>query len=327
MPVEDRFLEDIFQYRKAIVLFSAMETGLLEYLSENGAVRAEEVAEQFSWDRRGAEIFLNALCALGYFQKNDSKYFFSNRLEEQIDFTNNLLFQEWMLHEWRLLNRWIHLPEVLRTGTPYREPEKKTEQQNHRNFILSMAHREQLNADSLLKVVDLSGYQHLLDLGGGPGLFSIAFVKKYPQLQATVFDTPDTEAIALDFFNNSGIINRLKFAKGDFLIDDIGSHYDVALLSSILHIYGPEQNVQLLRRVHASLVSGGKIIIRDFALNNNKTGPVIGSLFAVNMLINTERGNAYTYTEMRTWLKEAGFIKMRRTNLEGGILLLEASKK
>lgn len=75
--------------------------------------------------------------------------------------------------------------------------------------------------------------------------------------------------------------------------------------------------------MYDSLVPGGKIIIRDFLLNPRKTGPLIGNLFAVNMLINTERGNAYTYQQMKSWLSQAGFIKIRKNSLEGRMLLME----
>ncbi len=58
--------------------------------------------------------------------------------------------------------------------------------------------------------------------------------------------------------------------------------------------------------------SGGKIFIRDFLLNREKTAPLIGVLFAVNMLINTERGNAYSLAEMKSWLHQAGFKKNKK---------------
>jgi predicted O-methyltransferase YrrM len=327
MPGKETFLDDIFQYRRAIILLSAAETGLLEYCYRNKTVSINSVIKQFSWDERGAEIYLNALCGLGYLEKNNQEYSITGHLSSQIEQSNISLFQEWMRHEWRLLTRWIHLPEVLNSGKPYREPEKTKIHRNHRNFILSMAHREQLNAQSLQNAIDLSGFRHLLDLGGGPGLFSIAFAKKNPGLVSTVFDTPETESIAGEFINQSGLQHRLKFIAGDFLLDDIGGGYDAALLSSILHIYGPEENIRLLQKVSRAMVTGGKIIIRDFVLNPDKTGPVIGSLFAVNMLINTDQGNAYTYREMKSWLNQAGFKRVRRKKLEGRMLLIEAFKK
>jgi SAM-dependent methyltransferase len=190
-----------------------------------------------------------------------------------------------------------------------------------------MAHREKQNVKSLLSEIDLTGCRRLLDLGGGPGLFAVAFAEEYPDLQATVFDTPETEPIALDFFQKSKVTNKLKFMGGDFLNDDFGRNYDVVLLSSILHIYGPAENIALLQRVNNALKAPGKIIIRDFGLNKDKISPEIGVLFAVNMLINTDRGNSYSYDEMKSWLNETGFGHVRRKTLDGRMMLIEARKK
>jgi len=322
----DKFLSDVYQYRQAVIVLAAAKTGIFDYFVENGEKSLEEMTQFFSWDQRGTEIMLNALCALGYLAKKNEHYHLSDAVNKTLNQHDFPLAKEWLLHEWRLLNRWIHLPEVLESGTPYREPEKKTVHRNHRNFIYSMAHREQENTLVLLENIDLSGHKKLLDLGGGPGLFAIAFLEKYPLLSATVFDTPETEILAREFFQNSAVRNRLQFIAGDFRTAELGKSYDVALLSSILHIYSPEENKKLLQKVYDALLPGGKIVIRDFLLNPDKVGPIIGNLFAVNMLVNTDNGNAYTYREMKNWLIKTGFSHIKRKILKGRMLLLEGVK-
>jgi ubiquinone/menaquinone biosynthesis C-methylase UbiE len=326
MDDKDKLLDDVFKYRKAVILLSAASTGLFDFFIEKQVLTVSDVREKFGWPIRGTEIFLNALCATGYIKKQKSQYEIAENYKSVFSADNYLLMKEWLLHEWRLLHRWIHLPDVLENGEPYREPEKIAVHRNHRNFILSMAHREKENLPVLLNAIDLHGYSHLLDLGGGPGLFAINFAEKYPDLKATIFDTPESESLARDFIRKSPARNRVTFRGGDFLKDDFGSDFDVALLSSILHIYGPDDNFDVLSRVFHSLRSGGKILIRDFLLKPDKTGPQIGVLFAVNMLVNTDRGNAYTYAEMKSWLLKTGFRRIRKIRLEGRMLLLEAHK-
>jgi SAM-dependent methyltransferase len=323
---KDRFLNDIFQYRRAVIILSAVRSGLFEVFMEKKEIDVPHVARIMKWNERGTEILLNALCSLGYLKKNQEKYLVDPVFQKVLIDGNYKLMGEWMMHEWRLISRWIHLGEVLESGKPYREPEKKTVHLNHRNFILSMAHREKENLITIVNAIDLSGYKKLLDLGGGPGLFAIGFVEKYSALRVTIFDTPETEPIALEFMSNSSAKSRIEFKGGDFMRDDFGHDYDVALLSSILHIYGPEDNKKLLSRIYHSLNEGGKVIIRDFFLNNKKTGPVIGTLFAVNMLINTENGNAYSFQEIREWLTIAGFTHIQKRKLEGRMELLVAEK-
>ncbi len=323
---KDKLLEDVFQYRRAVILLSAASSGLFDYFIEKHQLTPSDVREKFGWTEHGTEIFLNSLCATGYIRKMKDYYEIPQEYQSVFSQDNYPLIKEWLLHEWQLMNRWIHLPDVLESGKPYREPGKTAIHRNHRNFILSMAHRERENLQTLLEAVDLYGYSHLLDLGGGPGIFAISFAEKYPGLKATVFDAPETETIAREFIQDSPARNRVTFHPGDFLTDDFGSGFDVALLSSILHIYGPEENCDVLSRVFHSLRSGSKILIRDFLLNKNKTGPLIGALFAVNMLVNTDRGNAYTYAEMKSWLTQVGFSRIRKIRLEGRMMLLEGYK-
>jgi ubiquinone/menaquinone biosynthesis C-methylase UbiE len=324
---KDRLLDDVFRYRRAVVLLSTARAGLFELFQKNRILGITEVTQQLSWSDRAADILLNALCALGYLEKKNNKYRISRDFENVFGSENYPLIKEWLMHEWRLLNRWTHLPEVLETGEPFREPEKKAIHRNHRNFIFSMAHREKENMEAMVNNVSWEGYHHLLDLGGGPGLFAIAFAEEYPELKATVFDAAETESIALDFFRKSPAQNRLQFQAGDFITDDFGKGYDAILLSSILHIYSPEENRKLLKRLYQAMVPGGKVIIRDFLLNRDKTGPLTGALFAINMLVNTDRGNAYSQEEIKSWLKQAGFIKIRRIKLSGNMALLEAHRK
>ncbi len=327
MADNKKLLEDVFDYRRAVIILTAASTGLLEYIIKNKTAGLDEICTEFHWTPRAAEIFVNALCATGYLEKKQTLYRISSHYRESLSSENYPLVREWLLHEWRLMQRWTHLHEVLETGSPYREPEKTAVHRNHRNFILSMAHREKENLESMLKAVSLKGHHHLLDLGGGPGLFALGFAEKYPDLRVTIFDAPETAPIAREFMANSPAGNRAEFRGGDFLADDLGSGYDAALLSSILHIYGPDENIALLKKVNRAMNREGKIVIRDFLLNKEKTGPLIGSLFAVNMLINTDRGNSYSFPEMKEWLKESGFRKIRKIKLEGRMLLLEAIRK
>lgn len=326
MKRKDQLLEDVYQYRRAVVLLAAAELGIFDYILDHRRSSARQLSTHFGWERRGTEIILNALCGLDYLTKKQGWFTISPAIKKVFNQKEFPLLKEWLHHEWRLLNRWVHLPEVVRTGKPFREPEKKSLHRNHRNFILSMAHREKQNIQSVVKKINLNGCHYLLDLGAGPGLFAAAFAEKYPQLHAIIFDTPDTAPIARQFFTKSTARNRLRFMAGDFLTDPIGSGYDAVLLSSVLHIYSPDENRKLLQKVYQSLQPGGKIFIRDFLLNQPKTSPLIGVLFAVNMLINTERGNAYSLAEMKNWMKEAGFKNIKKQPLEGRMLLLEAHK-
>ncbi len=306
-----KILQDAFAFRSSIMLLSAVEAGLFDLFREKSVLTAPQVSHLKGWTLRGSEIFLNALAGLGYLKKHDEQFEIAPAFREVFASENYSLLREWLMHQWRLLRRWTQILEVLETGKPARELNREPRGANHHNFILSMAHREKRVLPDVLNMISLEGRHHLLDLGGGPGIFAIALAEKYPDLRATVYDVPETEPLARQFFEQSPARERLDFRGGDFLHEELGENYDVVLLSSILHIYGPEENRTLLKKVFRALQPGGKIIIRDFLLFRNKTKPLFAALFAVNMLINTQSGNAYSAAEIKSWLKEAGFRHFR----------------
>ncbi|GAB4368104.1 MAG: methyltransferase [Calditrichia bacterium] len=321
-----QIMQEIAGYRGPVILLTAVKEDLFPLFFDGKEPGFREIAGKLGWTERGTEIVLNALCALGYLEKKGDRYGIAPLYQQVFNASEYPLLKERLLHHWRLLNRWIHLDQVVKTGKPVGETDEDKVKANHDNFILSMAHGEKTHLPAMLQAVSLENCRHLLDLGGGPGLFAIGFAEKYPGLRATVFDTPETEPIARRFFEASPARNRLDFKAGNFLTDPLGSGYDAALLSSILHIYNEAQNLNLLKKVYESLEDGGKIIIREFLLNRKKTAPLDAALFAVNMLVNTENGNAYSAEEIKSWLRATGFKKIQRAGQRKTIDLLVAYK-
>jgi len=78
-------------------------------------------------------------------------------------------------------------------------------------------------------------------------------------------------------------------------------------VSAIVHQNSREENRALFGKVHAALVPGGRIAIRDMVMDETRTRPVSGALFAVNMLVGTPGGGTFTFAELRADLEEARF--------------------
>lgn len=321
-----RLMRDVQNYRQTVVLLTAAKEDVFDLLLEAGSLSAEELADQKNWTRRGCSIFLNSLVAIGYLEKKLQRYRIAEKYRQAFSAEKFPLLKHRLIHNWRLLNRWAHLDEVLKSGEPVTESRAEKSIDNCQNFTLSMAQGERENLGVILDAVNLEKSTHLLDLGGGPGLFSVGFAEKYSGLRVTVFDKADVEPIAREFFRQSSARDRLFFKAGDFLSDELGAGYDAALLSSILHIFSPEVNIVLLRKVFEALNGGGIIIIRDFILNRAKTRPRSAALFAVNMLVNTPQGNAYNTGEFKRWLKIAGFREVRSLKSKGHAGLIQALK-
>lgn len=170
-------------------------------------------------------------------------------------------------------------------------------------------------APILANEIDLSSSKTLIDIGGGVGTYSVFFCKANSNLDATVFDLPGTLEITKELISDSSVLSRINLIEGDFN-REIEGQYDVAFLSNIIHGEGERENIALIKRVYNALNSGGKIIIQDFILDDEKTSPSFPALFSLNMLLFTENGRTYSFQEIEGWLKKAGFQAIARMNID-----------
>ena len=147
----------------------------------------------------------------------------------------------------------------------------------------------------------------MLDIGGGPGTWSIAFLRAVPEARVTLFDLPEVVSIAEQNFAEAGLSDRVTLTAGDYYTDSLPEGADLAWLGAICHQNSRKQNRDLFARVHAALSDDGVIVIRDVIMDPSHTSPASGALFAVNMLVATEAGGTYTFDEYREDLNAAGF--------------------
>jgi ubiquinone/menaquinone biosynthesis C-methylase UbiE len=157
----------------------------------------------------------------------------------------------------------------------------------------------------------------LLDVGGGPGSYAIAFGQAHPEIEATILDKPEVLSIARRHVELAGLTGRFRFVAADLTRDRLGEGFDLLLLSNICHMLSPEQNLDLLRRSAEALNSGGRILIQDFLLDEDGTTPAFAALFAINMLVATTGGSSYRESQYAAWLRQAEFEDVRRVALPG----------
>ena len=159
------------------------------------------------------------------------------------------------------------------------------------------------------------------------GTYTVAFLQAVPEMRATLFDRAEVIEMARPFLESLGLTHRVTIVAGDFDKDELPKGHDLAFVSAIIHQNSPEQNLNLFLKIFRSLDSGGRIIIRDHVMDPDRTRPMEGAIFAVNMLVSTAGGNTYTLDEIRAGLAQAGFIRIRLIQPgEHMDALVEASK-
>jgi len=121
-------------------------------------------------------------------------------------------------------------------------------------------------------------------------------------------------------------VKDISFIAGDFHADSIGSVYDLVLLSQVFHAFSAEENIALLRKCRAAINPGGRVVIQEFPINEDRTSPPHSALFSVNMLVATEKGRCYSPKEMKQWLSETGFKNIVVKNLHETIVIIGKKK-
>jgi SAM-dependent methyltransferase len=327
----DDFREAVSSYRLPRVILTALELKLFTVVGE-GTWTMPRLARALNVSERGLTILCRNLAMAGLLIKQGG-YYRNSRLSATALNAKHAAYRSSYLdliaNHW---GDWARLTEAVRTGEPLDRDEPE-EPDYRRNFTWAMHQRTLETAPKIAAQLALKGTHTLLDLGGGPGTYAMAFLAKNPKLRATVCDRPAALEVAREIAATHPAGRRLSYLALDLLTDEIPGLYDVIWYSNVLHIYSPEQNRAVFRRARAALNPGGRFIVQDAFLHDREgLYPEEASLFAVSMLLFTENGNTYTRAETTAWLREAGFrsvrpVKMKKgtEDWEGGIL--EASAR
>lgn len=176
-------------------------------------------------------------------------------------------------------------------------------------FARAMAPMMSMPSQLIAKLVDPEANRPLriLDIAAGHGLFGIGFATHNPQAEITALDWPAVLEVAKENAANSGVADRYKTIEGSAFDVDLGSGYDLVLLTNFLHHFDAPTNEQLLRKVHAALGEGGKAVTLEFIPNDDRVTPPDTATFAMMMLTSTPSGDAYTFAELEKMFANAGF--------------------
>jgi hypothetical protein len=206
---------------------------------------------------------------------------------------------------------WGGLASLVRTGKPAIDPDSilGDDKEKTRAFILAMHERARGLSAVLPHGADFSGRTRLLDVGGGPGTYSIGLVQQTPGLRSTVLDLPGVLEITKEIVEQNGCADRISLQPGNYLTSAFGSGFDAVLLSGMMHRETGDTCLMLLRKSFDALEPGGLVVVSDVYFDNDeKNSPPFALSFAINMMLTSHEGSAHAKTEMARWLGQAGFV-------------------
>jgi 2-polyprenyl-3-methyl-5-hydroxy-6-metoxy-1,4-benzoquinol methylase len=327
----ERLMELSFAYAPPLIISAAAGNKIFDTL-ENSAKTAEEVAKTTGASPRALKILMNALVGLDLLKKDrrgrysltpeSAAFLISRKPGTHAGFFGTIAPQ--------LISRWLHLTDIVREGLPAVTVNQETEgtqffSQLVEN-IIPMSYPAAQKLGDHLKIAKTKDEIRVLDLAAGSGIWGIALAQKSPRVTVTAVDwtgmIPTTKRITEKY----GVCDRFNFVEGDLLEANFGTGYDVAILGHILHSEGENRSRQLLKKTFQALKSGGVIAIAEWLVNDRRTEPLPSLMFAVQMLVNTEKGDTFSFNEIKSWLQDAGFKKLRKLEAPGPSPLILATK-
>jgi len=310
-------------FMTARVVLTAAELDLFSLLAHR-PLTVSEVAAATGGDRRAMTILLDALSALGYLVKQDSSYQTEPSAASLLvrDCAQSML--PMVLHMGTLWQTWSRLTDiVLGKAEAGRGGPGALHRDHIKAFIGAMHTVASKMAPAVVAAVNPAGISTMIDVGGGSGSYTLAFLQAAPGIRATLFDLPEVIDLAKERIEDEGMSARVTFIPGDFYSDPLPPGHDFAFLSAIIHQNGHEQNKALYGRIYEALRPGGRIVVRDHVMSPDRTQPLDGALFAVNMLVGTAGGSTYTFEEIADGLSSAGFSGIRQLQSKGMFSLVE----
>ena len=333
-PSPEPIFEAAWGFAVTRVLTTAVDLDLFTAIAQ-GHNTVDKLANDRSCSTRGLSMLLHALTALNYLEATSAGYRLPPVSAAFLSKVSSHYVGAYLLHNTReSWLPWAQLSDVVRRGEPSRQS-VHGDQPDAGFFsqLVESLHTLSAAAASVAARVldDRARHQPcaVLDVGAGSAVWSLALARQNPQTRVTVVDLPGVvETVTRRFVAREGLSERFAFWPGDLQQIDFGeSAFDVIVLGHICHGEGAERTQELLHRAFRALRPGGQILIAEFVPDDDRNGPLMPLLFALHMLVLTERGDTFTLGEFTEWLTTAGFVDIGTIAAPAPSPLIVATKR
>ena len=305
----NRIVDMASAFYESCVLFAASDLGIFKKLSELGEADLGTIVAACGLNPDKSRPLLDACVALELLEKRDGRY--RNSPEAALflvpgspaDLSGAIRYNR------DVYGAWGRLKELAVTGKPVERPETHLgeDEERTRTFVLAMHGRALGIGRAVVPLLDLEGRRKILDVGGGPGTYSVLIAQAHPDIECTVIDLPGVVKTAAELIQQAGLAGRIKTLAGDYHAVTFPGANDAILFFGMLHQERPEAIRDLLRCAHEALAPGGLIYILDMMTDSSRAKPKFSALFSLNMALTTDNGWVFSEDDLEGWLAEAGF--------------------
>lgn len=301
LQIAERFFD-------SVTLFALCETGVFKALS-SGPKTLQELQEGIGGNEESLRATLDAAVALKVLSSQDERYAAGEALLDCLGREDSPAYLgEWVAFLHALMSPLAQLGDAIRTGST---PGALFEDMSGDNIpakrmTAAMDAYARSRGIEIVDRLDFSQTRRLLDLGCGPGTYSIAIVQRNPQVRATLLDLPGPLAEARRLAAARQMADRLEFVAADAMHYTPDEPFDTILISNTLHMIGLAGSLELLKRCYHMLTPGGRVIVQAQYLNDDRVSPRWPTLLNLIQRIATPHGRNHAIGETKEWMEQAG---------------------
>ena len=312
-PTPERFINAINAYELTEAMNTAIELQIFTAIAE-GNTTAATIAKRCEAAERGVRILCDFLTIHGFLVKEgadyllapDSALFLNRHSPAYIGAAVDFLLSS------RIREGHTRLTEAVRRGeTALGEGTLEPENPDWVKFAQAMMPLMHMPAETMAAELRKGGEVYkILDIAAGHGIFGIAAAKQNPTAHIYAADWKNVLEVAMKNAQAMGLADRYHQLVGSAFETDFGSGYDLVLIANFLHHFDPPSCTTFMRKVHAALKPGGRAAIAELVPNPDRVTPPTAAAFSMMMLATTPHGDAYTFVELESILRSAGFARV-----------------
>jgi len=312
-PTPERFFNAINAYQQTEAIKAAVELEVFTAIAEGNAT-AEKIAKRCHGAERGVRILCDFLTIHGFLSKVDGRYALAPDSALFLDMHSPAYLGgalEFLLTP-RLREGNARLTEAVRRGgTALGEGTLEPENPDWVQFAKAMMPLMHLPAEIMAVELRKGGEVHrVLDIAAGHGMFGISVAKQNPASHIYAADWKNVLEVASKNAQTMGVADRYHLLPGSAFETEFGGDYDLVLVTNFLHHFDPPTCTGFMKKVHAALKPGGRAAIAELVPNDDRISPPSAAAFSVMMLATTPKGDAYTFGQLESISRDAGFTRV-----------------
>ena len=309
--------ETLNAYQHTAALTGAIELEVFTHIAD-GASTPAEIAQRSNATERGMRILCDYLTIMGFLTKSGSTYgltqdsamFLRKRSPAYMGGIVGFLGLP------EMAGNFDDVAALVRKGGTIAGTSVDPDSGIWVAFAKSMVPIIHMQAVAMSHILASPGTPlKILDIAAGHGMFGISIAQANPQATVVALDWKNVLAVAHENAQKLGVADRWSSIPGSAFDVDMGSDYDLVLLTNFLHHFDRPTNIELLKKIHAALKPGGRVATLEFVPNEDRVTPPYAASFAMMMLGSTPAGDAYTFADLDAMFRAAGFGESKMQDL------------